>query len=91
VLGVLRDCALRRGEPGRAAEVLTPVVRDLRSAVPLTTVALLLLARPGRAAGIAGGAVRSYSISPATIALIRSAAPGQAAPGQAASAPAEPS
>jgi hypothetical protein len=78
VLGALRDCALRRGETGRAAEVLTPVVRDLRSVVPLTTVALLLLASPGRATAIAGGAVRSYSISPATIARVRSTTRGQA-------------
>lgn len=74
VLRVLRDCALRRGETGRAAEILTPVLRDPPSAVPLTAVALLLLADPGRATALAGGAVRSYSISPATVALVRAAA-----------------
>jgi hypothetical protein len=73
VLSVLGDCALRRREAGHAAEVLTPVVRDPPSALPLTAAALLLLAAPGRAATLAGGAVRSYSISPATIALVRAA------------------
>lgn len=83
VLGVLRDCALRDGEAGRAAEVLTPVLRDPPSAVPLTATALLLLAAPGRAATLAGSAVRSYSISPATIALVRggTAGPDGAYPG----------
>jgi len=71
VLGVLRDCALRRGETGRAAEVLTPVVHDPPSALPLAAAAGLLLARPGSAATLAAGAVRSYSISPATIAQVR--------------------
>ena len=79
VLGTLRDCALRRGQAGRAAEVLTPVAKDPPSAVPLTAVRLLLLANPSKAAALAGGAVRSYSISPATIALVRAAAPGQTA------------
>jgi len=83
VLGVLRDCALQRGEAGRAAEVLTPVVQDPPSALPLTAATLLLLAIPSRAATLAGGAVRSYSISPATIALVRAATPGQAARAQA--------
>jgi hypothetical protein len=76
VLGVLRDCVFRRGETGRAAEVLTPIVRDPTSALPLAVVAAVLLASPRSAAGLASGAVRSYSISPATIALVR-AAPGQ--------------
>lgn len=71
VLSVLRDCALRRGETGRAAEVLTPVVHDPPSALPLAAGAGLLLARPGSAATLAAGAVRSYSISPATIAQVR--------------------
>lgn len=83
VLGVLRDCGLHRGEAGHAAEVLTPVVRDPPSAVPLTAAALLLLAAPRKAAALAGDAVRSYSISPATIALVRAAPPRQAARGQA--------
>lgn len=73
VLGVLRDCALRRGAAGQSAEILTPLVRDPPSAVPLTAVTLTLLADPARSATLADGAVRSYSISPATIALVRAA------------------
>jgi hypothetical protein len=79
VLGVLGDCALRRGQAGRAAEVLTPIVRDPPSALPLAAVTALLLADPGSAATLANGAVRSYSVSPATIALVRAATPGQEA------------
>jgi hypothetical protein len=75
VLRTLADCALRRGRAGRAAEVLTPVVRDPPSAVPLTAATIMLLASPGRAATLTGAAVRSYSISPATVALIRAATP----------------
>lgn len=84
VLGVLGKCALRRGETGRAAEVLTPIVRDPPSALPLGAATILLLANPHRATTISSGAVSSYSISPATIAVVRAAVPGQAAPTQAA-------
>ena len=83
VLGVLCDCALQRGQAGRAAEVLTPIVRDPPSALPLAAATALLLASPGSAATLANGAVRSYSVSPATIALVRAATPGQAARTQA--------
>jgi hypothetical protein len=79
VLGVLRDCALQRGQTGRAAEVLTPIVHDPPSALPLAATTALLLASPGSAATLASGAVRSYTVSPATIALVRAATPGQAA------------
>jgi hypothetical protein len=87
VLGVLRDCALRRGETGRAAEVLTPLVQDPPSAIPLIGATTLLLANPRSAAVLANGAVRSYSISRGTIALARAATPGQAARTQAEPSP----
>lgn len=76
VLGVLRDCVLRRGETGRAAEVITPFLHDPPSILPLAAVVTLLLANPGGAAGIASGAVRSYSIGPAAIARVRTMRPG---------------
>jgi hypothetical protein len=82
VLGVLRDCALRRGETGQATEVLTPVVHDPPSALPLAAVAALLLASPRSAAGLAGGTVRAYSVSPATIALVRASAIDTGTPSQ---------
>jgi hypothetical protein len=78
-LGVLRDCALRRGRTGRGAEVLTPVLRDPSSALPLAVATALLLTDPGNTATLARGAVRSYSVSPATIDLVRNTTPGQAA------------
>lgn len=85
VLGALGHCALRRGEPGRAAEVVTPLVQDPLSVVPLTAVALLLLASPSRAAALTAGSVRSYSVNPAVVAQVRAAAPrlpaGRADPG----------
>lgn len=74
VLGVLRDCALRRGQAG--SEVLTPVLRDPPSILPLAAGAARLLASPGSAAALAAGAVRAYSISPGAIARVRAAAPG---------------
>jgi hypothetical protein len=80
VLSVLCECALQRGETGRAAEVLTPIVRDPASVLPLAAV---LLASPRRVTTIADRAVSLYSISPATIALVRAAASGQAARTQA--------
>jgi hypothetical protein len=83
VLGVLGDCALRRGETGQAAEVLTPILQDLPSALPLAATVALLLASPRSAAVLANGAVQTYSITPATIALVRAATPGQAARTQA--------
>ena len=83
VLGVLRDCALQRGQAGRAAEVLTPIIQDPPSALPLAAATASLLASPRNAATLASGAVRSYSVSPATIALVRAATPGQAARTQA--------
>jgi hypothetical protein len=78
VLGVLGDCALRRGQTGRAAEVLTPVLRDPPSALPLLVAAARLLARPGGAAALAGQAVRAYSLTPAAIDLVTAAAHGAA-------------
>jgi hypothetical protein len=81
VLGVLAGCALRRGEAGRAAEVLTPLIHDPPSAVPLAAVTAVLLTSSRGAGVLAGGAVRSYSISPATIALVRAAPAAPGVPG----------
>jgi biotin carboxylase len=75
VLGALRDCALRCGETGRAAEVLTPIVQDPPSALPLAAAAASLLASPHSAARLTYHAVGSYSVSPATIALVRAGSP----------------
>ncbi len=47
---VLADCAFRRGDLGRAAEVQTPVLRDPPSVVPLAATAALLIASPRRGA-----------------------------------------
>lgn len=80
VLGVLRDCALRRGEIGQATEILTPLVRDPPSALPLLIATAQLAADPRRATALAQRAIRSYSVSPRAIALVRSVAPGPVGP-----------
>jgi hypothetical protein len=78
VLRTLAGCALRRGENGRAIEVLTPLLRDPPSAIPLVAGTVLLLASSGGATTLSAGAVRAYSITPGTIDLVRNAAAGPA-------------
>lgn len=75
VLGMLRDCALRRGEIGRAAEVLTPVLHDPPSAVPLIVLTVLMLTSRHRAAVLADSVVQSYRITPEAIAVVRATKP----------------
>jgi hypothetical protein len=75
VLGMLRDCALRRGEIGRAAEVLTPVLHDPPSAVPLIVLTVLMLTSRHRAAALADSVVQSYRITPEAIAVVRTTKP----------------
>jgi hypothetical protein len=64
VLGMLHDCALRRDETGRAAEVLTPIIPAPPSTLTLAAAATVLVASPDSAATPANSAVRSSSISP---------------------------
>lgn len=78
VLREIRDCALQRGEIGRATEVLTPVIHDPPSAIPLVAVSSVLLTDPRRAATIADNTVANYRVSPAAIDVVRSAADGYA-------------
>jgi hypothetical protein len=78
VLRVLRDCAFQRGEIGGAAEVLTPIIHDPPSVVPLVAVSSVLLTSPHRAAMIADGTVANYRVSPAAIDVVRSVADGYA-------------
>jgi hypothetical protein len=76
VLSTLATCALRRGDLGHAAEVLTPIVADPPSAVPLGVVTAQVLIEPSRASRLAAGAVHAYAISPLVIARVRATAPG---------------
>lgn len=71
VLRVLRDCASRRGGIGRASEVLTPLIHDPPSIVPLAVTTSKLLVQPLSATTIAAGAVQAYSITPDVISRVR--------------------
>ena len=50
-----------------SAEVLTPVIRDPPSLIPLLRVATALLARPAGAAQISGRTIAAYSVTEQTI------------------------
>jgi len=76
VLRVLADCALRRGENGRATEVLTPLFGDPPSVIPFVVVTSRLLASSRGAISLSAGAVRAYSVTPATIDVVRNTDPG---------------
>lgn len=64
-------CILQRGDNGRAAEVLTPVRRDLASIVPVAVVVGRLLTHPADVGRIAHGAVEDYALSATAITLAR--------------------
>ena len=61
---------LQRDLYGDSMEQLTPVLRDPPSMVPAAVVGARLLVSPQRASDIAGRAVSSYSISPASVSEI---------------------
>lgn len=74
-----RGCSQLRGTGSRprhgrvfanSAEVLTPVIRDPPSLVPLLRVATGLLARPAQASRISGRTVAAYSVTGQTIARL---------------------
>jgi hypothetical protein len=73
LLGEILAAVLRRGQYADSVEQLTPLLRDPPSLAPAALVAVQLLVMPQRASAIAGRAVRSYSIGPATIAEIANA------------------
>jgi len=75
VVATLVDLLTHRGDLGHAREVLTPILRDPPSTLPLTVATTQVLLNPTRASALARGAVRSYSITPAEINRVRSARP----------------
>ena len=50
-----------------SAEVLTTVIHDPPSLIPLLSVAIALLARPARASQISGRTIAAYSVTEQTI------------------------
>ncbi|MDL2294760.1 hypothetical protein LJC60_09085, partial [Ruminococcaceae bacterium OttesenSCG-928-D13] len=54
-----------------STEVLTPITKDLPSAIPLLTVFASLMFRPKSGSRLAGKAVQTYSILPQTITLLK--------------------
>jgi biotin carboxylase len=67
VLRTLNEAVAQQGVFAHSAEVLTPVVRDPPSLIPLLRVATALLARPASAAQISGRTVAAYSVTQQTI------------------------
>ena len=63
-----------------SAEVLTPVIRDPPSLIPLFRVATALLARPASAAQISGDTIAAYSVTQR--AITRLCPPGGAVLGE---------
>ncbi|MBI9086644.1 MAG: hypothetical protein JEZ11_23805 [Desulfobacterales bacterium] len=55
--------AIHRSPYEHSREILTPVLRDIKSAVPLALVAARALLRPGMAVGMADAAVGAYSMT----------------------------
>ncbi len=70
VLRLLSAAAARQGVFANSAEVLTPVIRDPPSLVPLLRVATALLARPAQASQISGRTIAAYSVTEQTIARL---------------------
>ena len=56
--------AARHGEFADSAEVLTPVIRDPPSLIPLLRAATALLARPASAAQISGHTIAAFRRAP---------------------------
>jgi hypothetical protein len=75
VAATLINILTHRGDLGHAHEVLTPILRDPPSMLPLAVGATEVLLNPTRAAALAHAAVRNYSITPAAIDQARSARP----------------
>lgn len=63
VMRTLAAAVARQGAFAQGTEVLTPVLRDPPSLIPLLTVATALLAQPGRAAQIATRTVAAYAVT----------------------------
>ena len=70
VLRMLGAAAARQGVFANSAEVLTPVIRDPPSLIPLLSVATALLARPAQASQISGRTIAAYSVTEQTIARL---------------------
>src|SRR5215469_7587484 len=63
VLRTLSAAAARHGVFAHSAEILTPVIRDPPSLIPLLRVATALLARPASAAQISARTIAAYSVT----------------------------
>lgn len=75
---VLGAAAAGTGVFARSTEVLTPLVHDLPSVVPLLMVAASLLTRPGSASAIAARTIAAYAVTEQAIARLGDAAPAAA-------------
>ena len=73
VLSTAGRLLLRRGETGRAIEVLTPIGRDPGTALALAYVTARLAIVPAHAAALARSAVDRYAVTPEAVAVARAA------------------
>lgn len=64
---VLAECMFHRGERWNSREVLTPIWKDWKSAIPLIIGTFRLLIQPSRVEGMTEEAVAHYRIDPKTI------------------------
>lgn len=71
MLRMVGAAAARQGVFANNAEVLTPVIRDPPSLIPLLSVATALLARPASASQISGRTIAAYSVTEQTITRLR--------------------
>jgi hypothetical protein len=67
---MLAAAATRQGVFANSAEVLTPVIRDPPSLVPLLAVATALLARPANAAQLSSRTIAAYQVTEQAIARL---------------------
>jgi hypothetical protein len=75
ILRTLAAAVARQDVFAGGTEVLTPVLRDPPSLVPLLTMATALLARPASAARISGRTVAAYSVTEQAITRLRQPGP----------------
>jgi hypothetical protein len=71
-------CVLKRGVAAGSGEVMTPLLRDPPSLVPVVVVVASLLARPSSAARTADRSIEAYAVGPDAVDLVRDPRPGSA-------------
>lgn len=71
ILGSLASSIGRRPPLRHSTEVLTPILADPPSLIPLIVAVGAVLARPGQVASLADGTVDTYAVTPSAVQLVR--------------------